>query len=99
MANLPVFHTEDKDFQLMQSRWSSVLNPVLANPVTNPLILKGVALAAGNNVINHKLGQTLQGWQIVDLTSAAVIFRSAPKNHLTLTLNSSVATVADILVF
>lgn len=96
---LPIFHSENKDFQLMQDRWASQINPVLANPLTNASILKGINIVIGANTINHRLGSTLQGWAIVDVNGPATIYRSQPKNNLTLTLTSDAAVVADIMVF
>lgn len=84
---------------LMQTKWASQLNPVLANPATNASILKNVPLIAGINVINHLLGETLQGWIVTDINATCTIFRSAPKNDLTLTLTVSAPAIADILVF
>lgn len=96
---LPVFKDDNQNLMLMQNRWSSELNPVLANPFTNPSILKGVNLVVGSNTINHGLGAKLQGWVISDITAASTIYRSAPLNDLTLTLTSSAACTADIVVF
>lgn len=96
---LPTFLDANKNMMLMQNNWKSQLDPVLGNPMTNPLILKSINLVSGNNVINHLLGQTLQGWLITDTTASSSIYRSAPKNDKTLTLNSSAPCVVDLLVF
>lgn len=89
--NLPV--------PLMQTRWASQLNPVLANPLNSVNVLKNISLAVGNNVINHLLGQQMQGWQILDINAASAIYRSAPFNDLTLTLNASAPCIVNIGVF
>lgn len=86
---LPTFKDDNKNLMLMQSSWSSQLNPVLGNPMTNPLILKNLSLVSGVNVIDHKLGITPTGWFVTDITAAATIYRSAPFNSLTLTLTCS----------
>ncbi len=96
---LPIFNTQDRTLSMMQTQWASQINPVLSNPLTNPLILKGINLVIGANTINHMLGHTLQGWVLTDVDGAAVIYRSQPKNNLTLTLTSDAAVVADILVY
>lgn len=96
---LAIFNTDDKNFSLMQTSWASAINPVLSSPLNNGLLLKGVPLATGVTVINHKLGRLLQGWQICDVNGAATIYRSAAKNDLTLTLTSSAAVTVDIFVF
>lgn len=86
-------------FELMLTKWSSELNPLLANPVNSVLILPNVALVSGVNVINHRLGRTQQGWFITDINAAVTVYRSAAFNELTLTLTSSGAATVSIGVF
>lgn len=99
MASLPQFQSDDRDFQLMQSAWATLLNPMLSNPSLQCILLKDVALASGANVINHRLGRKPQGWRIVDINGAATIYRSANFNNLTLTLTSSAPVQISIEVF
>ena len=96
---LPQFQSDDRDFQLMQSAWATQLNPMLANPSLQCILLKDVVLANGSNVINHKLGRKPQGWRIVDINGAATIYRSAALNNLTLTLTSNAAVTVSLEVF
>lgn len=96
---LPQFRSEDQTFQLLQTRWATILNPVINSPTANPTILTGIALIAGDNVINHRLGQTPQGYVIADLNAPATIYRNAAFNDKTLTLNSSAPAVVTLLVF
>ena len=84
---------------LMQNKWKSLIDPVLSNPTTNMNILKNVSLVIGNNVINHLLGKVQQGWIITDIQGVSDIYRSAPFNALTLTLNSSAVVTVNIGVF
>ncbi len=84
---------------LMQNKWSSQLNPVLGNPMTNPVLIPNISVSSGTNVINHKLGTTPTGWFIYDITSAITLYRSAPFNSLTLTLTSSGSGTISIGVF
>lgn len=85
----------------MQTRWKSEIDPVLTNPVNGVNILKNVPLINGTNVINHLLGQVMQGWFLVDIQGAATIYRpsASPLNNLTLTLISSAAVTVSIGVF
>ena len=96
---LTYFQSTVQPLQLMQTQWQSQLNPVLANPLTNPRILKNVALIDGVTVINHGLGAVQQGWIISDINAAASIYRSAPFNNLTLSLTSSAACVVNLVVY
>lgn len=74
---------------MLQTKWSSILNPIIANPATNMTILPAFFLQTGVNVINHTLVQTQQGWQVLDIDAAETVYRSAPFNNKTLTLTSS----------
>lgn len=87
------------NWEQAQTRWKSQLDPIIANPITNPRILKNISLASGNTTINHGLDQTQQGWYITDINGAATIYRSQPFNNKTLTLTSSAAVTVDIGVF
>jgi len=97
--SLPLQLTKDKDLSLLQTKWKSQLDPVLANPMTNMSILKNVNLVIGVNVINHLLGRVQQGWVITDIQGAAQIYRSAEFNNLTLTLTSDAIVTVSIGVF
>lgn len=99
MANLPILNGPNRELSLMQTRWKSQLDPLLANPICNSSILKGINLAIGANVINHLLGRVQQGWMITDITGTAQIYRSSPLNDLTLTLTSDSVVTCNLLVF
>lgn len=86
-------------FTDLLNKWSSVLNPIIGNPLTNPRIIKSISLINGATVINHGLQQMQQGWYIVDLNAAATIYKSQPFNSNTLTLTSNLACVIDLVVF
>lgn len=84
--------------ELMQNRWASILNPLLAIPILNGQVLS-VSLVSGDNVINHKLSRIPQGFFVVDLDSNVTIYRSKPLNNLTLTLAASGTAQVKIYVF
>ena len=99
---LPQFQSDDKDFQLMQNSWGSILNPLVSNPTLKNLVLKNILLTTGSNVVNHKLGRKLQGWKIVRQRSAASLYDDQDNNSsadLTLLLVSSANVSVDIEVF
>lgn len=79
---LPLKLTAD----LMQTRWKSLLDPILENPVNNVTLLEAVTLNAGQNTINHRLNKTPQGWFLIDVEAAANIYRNQPFNQTTLDL-------------
>lgn len=98
---LPLQQTNILDLSLMQKSWAAQINPVLANPTTNPGLIIGVVLVSGTNIINHKLGKKMQGWIITDINAAITVYRpdSAPFNSLTLTLVASAPATVNIEVF
>lgn len=102
MASLPIFQNNDRDLQLLQTRWKSLIDPLLASPLATASILSGVVLATGPNVVNHLLGRRLVGWTLVRQRAAASIYDTQDANQtpqLTLQLTSSANVVVDILVF
>lgn len=86
-------------YDQMLTKWSSVLNPMIANPLNNASILTNVNLKNGVTVINHRLGQTMQGWFLIDIQGPATIYRSAPFNDKTLSLTSDAEVTVSIGVF
>ncbi len=99
MSQLPKFRNNDKDFQLMQDKWSSILNPILANPMLKGNFLKNINLINGVTVIDHLLSRQMQGWIITDQNAAASIYRSQAFNSTTLTLTSDAAVTVNLVVF
>ena len=83
----------------MQTKWASILNPLIKSPLNNVFILENVVLNNGVTTINHLLGRTQQGWFLTDINGAATIYRSQPFNSLTLTLTSNAAVTISIGVF
>jgi hypothetical protein len=100
--SLPIFKSSDNSVTLLQTGWSSLLNPVLLNPANSGIILKGIKLVIGNNAINTTLGRVLQGWSVVRQRSAASIYDNQDNNQnpsLTLLLVSDAAVTVDLEVF
>lgn len=95
MAQLPLNLPADQ----RDTRWKSILDPVIAAPMMSVQILESVSIANGVTVINHKLGRTQQGWFLTDVNGAAAIYRSASFNDKTLTLTSNAAVTVNIGVF
>ncbi len=99
---LPIFYTEDKDLQLLQTGWSTQLNPVLSNPSLKSIILPNIVLAIGSNVINHRLGRKLQGYRVVRQRALASLYDNQDSNQspaLTLILVSDAVVTIDLEVF
>jgi len=97
--SLPLLKTGNANIDMLQTKWKSEIDPVLANPITTSSFLTNVSLSTGKNTINHKLGRQMQGWIITDINGIATIYRSAPMNNLTLTLTASAPVVVSLEVF
>jgi hypothetical protein len=99
---LPIFQTSSKDLSLLQTNWSTQINPVLAQPMAQGLFVKNVTLNTGSNVLNHRLGRRLQGWIITRIRALATIYDTQDTNQqpdLTLVLVSSATVQVDLYVF
>lgn len=88
----------------METSWASYLNPLLLNPLNNVTILKNVSLLAASNpnVVNHKLGRTLQGWILIGINAAAEVFDTQANNstpQLTLNLKTTADCKVNLAVF
>lgn len=86
----------------LQTKWPAIIDPILKNPASNPSILKNISLVTGSNVINHLLGQPLQGWYMTRIRSLASIYDTQDTNptpQLTLVLVSSADVIIDLAVF
>lgn len=86
-------------YDLLLTKWSSILNPLIANPLNDVSILKNVILASGNNKIPHLLDRPQQGWFILDINSAITLYRSQPLNSQFLYLTASGAATVSLGVF
>lgn len=96
---LPLQQTQVRDLSLLSTKWKSILDPLIANPMNSIIVLRNVHLVIGTNVINHLLGQMQQGWTLTDIQAGAVIYRNADFNSLTLSLSSSANVTVNIGVF
>lgn len=91
--------SQNLDWELANSQWASALNPIIANPIATPEIIKNVPLKMGINVVNHSLGRVMQGFFIIDIQGPATVYRSSPFNATTLILTSNSAVTLSLGVF
>jgi hypothetical protein len=101
MANtsLPLQLPWDKSSTL----WATQINPVLGCELVNGLLLRNVALVAGLNTVNHKLGRKLIGWFPTRIQGTSATFYDEQNSNqmpaLTLALVASTAVTIDLWVF
>jgi hypothetical protein len=94
--------SEDRVVNQLQDRVAKTLNLVASQVILDSNILKSVALAVGDNAIQHGLGRPLVGWFLVRVRAGTVIFDKQDTNGspgATLILNSSGTNNVDIYVF
>lgn len=100
---VPLIQTTLKELMLVQTKWRSILNPLLGNPSLDSLILENVSLLkAAPNVVNHKLGRKLIGWRVVRIRAKAIIYDSQDSNQtpdLTLVLITDTDVIVNLEVF
>lgn len=96
---LPLQQTDNKDLSLIQTKWKSILDPLLKSPTNNISILKDVKLVTGSNSIAHLLQQIQQGWIIIDIQQTATIYRNGPFNDVYLYLSASAPVTVSLGVF
>lgn len=102
LPKFQLINTDDQGLMTVQLNLVRTLNPVFNTPTLGGNLLTSQTLAVGANTINHGLGRTLTGWQIVRQRANAQIWDSQDSNKSatqTLALNSSAAVVVDIYVF
>ncbi len=83
----------------MQTRWKSLLDPLLSNLWGQGQVLNGIPLIVGTVTFNHLLSRQMVGWVITDQNAAASIYRSQPLNDKTLTLTSDAIVTVNLWVF
>lgn len=91
-----------KDWSLLQSNWSALLDPILGRKQNQSNVLSDVELINGQAIVNHKLGRKLAGWKIILQDAKASIYDKQATNQtpeLTLVLISDAATTVSIEVF
>lgn len=88
------------DWPLANTKWASVLNPVISLPILNGNQISNVVLVANTPlVINHLLQRMPQGWFLTDNTANTSVWRTASFNNLTITLESSANTTISFWIF
>lgn len=87
-------------WDLAQTKWSSILNPILALPILNGNQVNSVALVANKPLaINHLLQRLPLGWFLTDNTANATIWRTVAFTALTITLEASADTTISFWIF
>ncbi len=99
---LPLLKLIDSAANQLVVRWKAIIDPVIAIPSNQSLILMNVLLSAGTTVVNHTLGRKLVGWIIVGINGAATIYDAQASNQnteQTLVLISNAAVTVQLEVF
>lgn len=100
--SLAQVQSDDRVLNMFQANVAAALIPTFNNPLINGRMITGKVLASGSNIINHGLGRDLQGWFIVGINGAAVIYDTQATNanpSLTLLLTSNATVTVNLFVF
>lgn len=98
MSSLPLYKTDNLQVDLLQTRWKSELDPVLANVLVQGQQISAT-LGPGNTAVNHMLGRMQQGWSIADISGPAVIWRYQPFNDTALNLTCSAVSAVTVYLW
>lgn len=99
---LPLLKLADSMANQLVVRWKAILDPIIAIPANQSLILSGIKLVNGTNVINHTLARNLVGWIIIGINGVAEIYDTQASNQnpsQTLILISNAAVTVNLEVF
>ncbi len=100
--SLPILQTDNQELHMMQTRWASALDPMLACLLMQGRLVRNVDLINGVTEVNHKLGRKLIGWVLTRKPGSADIYDNQDTNSrpaLTLSLTSDTDITVDIWVF
>lgn len=87
-------------WELAQTKWSSILNPILALPILNGNQVNSIALTANKPLaINHLLQRMPQGWFLTDNTANTTVWRITAFTNLTITLEATADTTISFWIF
>lgn len=87
-------------WELAQTKWASILNPLLQLPFLSGIQINSIVLKANvNNVVNHLLQRMPQGWFLVDNTAHCTVIRAAPFTTTTITLQSDNDTTVSLWIY
>lgn len=87
-------------WELANTKWASILNPILALPMLNGNQIIGINLIATTpQAINHLLGRMPLGWFLTDNTANAVIWRTQAFNQFSIILESDADTTISFWIF
>lgn len=97
---LPLVSSTDSAITQLSTKWKAILDPVIANPLTQGQQISSISLAANvPTTVYHSLGQAPQGWFPVDNQASANVWRTQPFNNKTITLEASADTVISIWIY
>lgn len=98
---LPIIQSGVSELNLIQTKWKSLIDPVLASPLLDGRLVSA-KLDVGANKVNHLLNRKPIGWIIVGINGVANIYDTQASNQtpeLTLNLTSSAVVTVNLWVF
>lgn len=86
-------------WELAQTRWASIINPLLSLLITQGQQIDTIKLTANvPATVYHSLGQTPSGWFIVDNLDNSAVWRNS-WSATTIVLEASATTTISLWVY
>lgn len=86
---------------LLETQWSSQLNPVIEAPLVNGNLIRNITVVSGSNDIIHKLARAYKGWIVTGMHGSFVQLYDTPNSmpSKVLTLNANASGSIDLFIF
>ena len=88
-------HTDDRAVEDLRAQVETITRKIDDLEQTSDV---SVSLASGSTTFAHKLGRQPVGWEIIDITCAAIVYRES-WSSTQITLNASASATAKVRVW
>lgn len=96
------FYSKNEEMNKLMNNLDIALAPIINNSFLDFSLVKDISLAIGDNLVDHKLNRTPNGWVVVRKRGAGNFYdkqdtnTTPTKNYI---INSDTAVVVDIYFF
>ena len=96
LRSFKVINIDEPNLSKFQDNVGAALEPIIASPIIDGVVLTNVLLANGTTNIEHKLGRPLRGWIITRQRGPAQVYdlqdsNTSPSRLLTLISDTEVS--------
>ncbi len=92
---------DDEQASKFQQNVAETFTPILRAQILDGILLRDIVLITGqDNIVPHKLGRLLMGWQLADINADARVWRiESPLPSKNLLLNCSANCTISLWVY